>query len=234
MTGWGQTGPLAHAAGHDLNYIALTGLLGFVQRTASQAPSLPPTMLGDATGALGLAFGIAAAALHARATGHGCVIDAAMVDITAMLGALVHITTASGALGRNPAAPLEHSVFHGSPFYDTYACQDGRFVSICALEPPFYALLLQKLGFTDVDATQQFNARLWPDLKTRMLQTFDAKPMAHWVAELEGSDVCFAPVLTLAEAAAHPHMAARGVYAQHSLEGRPYTQAQAAPRFFRI
>jgi alpha-methylacyl-CoA racemase len=177
-----------------------------------------------------LAFGIASGALHAKVSGKGCVIDAAMVDITAMLGALIHLTSAAGALGRNPLAPLDRSPFHGSPFYDSYRCSDGRYITICALEPPFYALLLHKLGLADVAAADQFNAKLWPALKTRIAALIAAQPMAHWQKHLEGTDVCFAPVLTLSEAAAHPHMVARGVYAQPGPAN--YVQAAPAPRFF--
>ncbi len=231
MTGWGQTGPLASAAGHDLNYVALTGLLGFMQRDASTPPVLPPTLLGDAAGALGLAFGISAAAVHAQVTGQGCVIDAAMVDITAMLGALIHMTAAAGGIGRDPQAPLANSVFHGSPFYDSYRCLDGRFITLCALEPAFYALLLQHLGLSDVKPEEQFNARLWPELKARVIAAVAQRSMAEWQARLEGTDVCFAPVLSLLEAAAHPHMVARGIYAVHDAAGGPGVVAAPAPRF---
>jgi alpha-methylacyl-CoA racemase len=236
MTGWGQTGPLAHAAGHDLNYAALTGLLHVTQRGAGadlQAPIAAPTFMGDAAGALGLAFGIAAGVLHARSTGQGCVIDAAMTDITHMLGALVHLTHAAGAIGQRVDAPLAHSVFHGSPFYDAYCCADGRWVTIGALEPPFYALLLDKLGLHDVDPAQQMSPKTWAPLKQRLTTLFASEPMAHWCALLEGSDVCFAPVLTLEEAAAHAHNAARGNLRAHALsDGRTAVQAAAAPRFF--
>ncbi len=232
MTGWGQTGPLAHAAGHDLNYVAITGVLGCMQRDPSQAPVLPPTVVGDAAGALGLAFGVCAAALHARSSGQGLVIDAAMVDISAMLGTLLHLTQAAGGIGKNPHAPLEQSVFHGSPFYDSFRCADARYITLCALEPAFYAQMLKALGLNDVNPKDQFDARQWPALKARVSAAVASHPMAHWVALLEGTDVCFAPVLTFAEAALHPHMVARGVYAQFHDAQRGHTVvAAAAPRF---
>jgi alpha-methylacyl-CoA racemase len=236
MTGWGQTGPLAHAAGHDLNYAALTGLLHVTQRGSGadlQAPIAAPTFMGDAAGALGLAFGIASGVLHARSTGQGCVIDAAMTDITSMLGALIHLTHAAGAIAQKTDAPLAHSVFHGSPFYDAYRCEDGRWITIGALEPQFYALLLSKLGLSDVDPAQQMNPRLWPELKSRLTTLFAGRPMAHWQALLEGTDVCFAPVLTLEEAAAHVHNATRGSLRAVALRnGKSAVQASPAPRFF--
>jgi alpha-methylacyl-CoA racemase len=233
MTGWGQTGPLAHAAGHDLNYVALTGLLSTMQRSADDCPTLPPTLVGDAAGALGLAFGVVSAVLHARLTGQGCVVDAAMTDITAMLGSLIHLTHASGALGRDPQAPLANSVFHGSPFYDSYRCADGRYITLCALEPQFYAQLLQRLGLCDVDAAAQYDSQHWPALKLRIQAVVAAKSMQQWQSELEGTDVCFAPVLSLTEAALHPHNVARQTYeVQAGAHGRVKAMAaRGAPRF---
>jgi alpha-methylacyl-CoA racemase len=234
ITGWGQTGPLAHAAGHDLNYVALTGLLSMMQRSVDDRPTLPPTLVGDAAGALGLAFGVVSGVLHAKLSGKGCVVDAAMTDITSMLGALIHLTHASGAIGRDPEAPLKHSVFHGSPFYDSYRCADGRYITLCALEAPFYAELLQRLGLTDVDPAAQFHAQHWPELKGRMQAVVASKSMAQWQAELEGTDVCFAPVLNLTEAAMHPHNVARLTH-QTVVDANGQLKAVAArgaPRFF--
>lgn len=139
MTGWGQSGSLAHAAGHDLNYVALTGLLSLASRKG-QMPVIPPAVVGDATGALGLCFGIVCALLDARVSGSGRVVDAAIVDIVAMLGTLVQWIRASGQIDGEQPSP-----FHDSHFYDTYECADGGVVSIAALEPQFYALLLDKL-----------------------------------------------------------------------------------------
>ncbi|HEY1887313.1 MAG TPA: CaiB/BaiF CoA-transferase family protein, partial [Roseiarcus sp.] len=143
MTGWGQDGPLAHAAGHDLNYLALSGVLSLAAREG-QAPIPPPTVLGDGGGALGLAFGVVAAILCASRTGKGCVIDCSIVDVAASLGGIALSARAAGMLD----AP---SPFHDSPFYDVYACADGRYVTVGALEPQFYALMLDKLGLADVD-----------------------------------------------------------------------------------
>lgn len=206
MTGWGQHGPLAATAGHDLNYVALTGLLS-LSAYPGQRPIVPPTVVGDATGALGLAFGIACALLEARASGYGRVVDGAIVDILAMLGSIAHWVRASGQLDGPAPSP-----FHDSPFYDVYACSDGGFITLGALEPQFYALLLDKLGLNDVDPAAQYEVNAWPELKTRLVALFASHPRAHWCDLLEGSDVCFAPVLGLSEAAAHPHNVARGLY----------------------
>jgi alpha-methylacyl-CoA racemase len=222
MTGWGQDGPLAQSAGHDLNYVALTGLLSLAGR-AGQPPIVPPTVLGDAAGALGLAFGIAGGVLNARATGRGCVVDAAIVDIVAMLGTLAHWVRAGGQIDTGRPSP-----FHDSPFYDTYACADGRFVTLGALEPQFYALLLGRLGLDDVDPAAQYDTRLWPALKQRIAALLRTRMRDEWRAVLEGTDACFAPVLSIAEAAAHPHMVARGVFTVGD-DGAVY--ARAAPRF---
>lgn len=222
MTGWGQQGPLAHAAGHDINYVALSGMLS-LSAVHGQLPVSPPTVLGDAGGALGLALGIVSGVLQAKQSGQGCVVDAAIVDMVAMLGGLAQWIAASGGLG-GPAP----SVFHDSPFYDVYRCADGGFVTLGAIEPQFYALLLKKLGLDDVDAAAQFDTVAWPALKERVRALFLTQPRQHWCDLLEGTDACFAPVLTLDEAASHPHNAARGLYAQTPSGER---RTGAAPRF---
>ncbi len=222
MTGWGQRGPLARAAGHDLNYVALTGLLSLSAHRGGR-PIVPPTIVGDATGALGLAFGMACALLEARASGHGCVVDGAIVDVLAMLGTIAQWVRASGQ--RDSPAP---SPFHDSPFYDVYTCADGGFITLGALEPQFYALLLDKLGLADVDPATQYDVDTWPALKARFAALFASRPRAHWCDLLEGSDVCFAPVLSLSEAAAHPHNVARGIY---SVGADGAVRAAGAPRF---
>ncbi|MGH6617417.1 CaiB/BaiF CoA transferase family protein [Sphingomonas sp.] len=222
MTGWGQTGPLAQAAGHDLNYVALTGILALSRRDG-HAPIIPPTVLGDANGALGLAFGIACALLDARATGRGRVVDAAIVDIVAMLGMITHWLHANGQLEGTEPSP-----FHDSPFYDAYRCADGRFVTIGALEPQFYALLLEKLGFEDVDPATQHDKAQWPALKQRVAAQFLTRTRDQWCDALEGSDACFAPVLELSEAARHPHNMARETY-KSAMDGT--TIVAPAPRF---
>jgi alpha-methylacyl-CoA racemase len=207
MTGWGQDGPLANAAGHDMNYVALTGLMSLTE-TPGHPPILPPTVLGDAAGALGLTMGIVAGLLAARSgEGKGCVVDGAIVDVLALLAPLVQLLRKGGALEGTAA-----SVFHDSPFYDRYRCADGRYITVGAIEPQFYALLLEKMGLSDVDPSQQMNRASWPALKVRMTEAFASRSSRHWIRELEGSDACFAPVLTLEEAAKHPHNVSRGLY----------------------
>jgi len=207
MTGWGQDGPLAHAAGHDMNYVALTGLMSLTE-TPGHPPILPPTVLGDAAGALGLTMGIVAGMFAARSgEGKGCVVDGAIVDVLALLAPLVQLLRKGGALEGTVA-----SVFHDSPFYDRYRCADGRYITVGAIEPQFYALLLEKMGLSDVDPSQQMNRAAWPALKARMAEAFASRSSSYWTGELEGTDACFAPVLTLGEAAKHPHNASRGLY----------------------
>lgn len=222
MTGWGQSGPLAQTAGHDLNYVALTGMLSLSARPG-EAPMLPPTVLGDAGGALGLAFGMVCAMLDARATGRGRVVDGAIVDMVAMLGSIALWVRNNGQLDGDGPSP-----FHHSPFYDVYVCADGGFITIGALEPQFYALLLDKLGFDDVDAASQYDHAAWPALKARFTALFASQPRAHWDGLLGGTDVCYAPVLSIAEAARHPHNVARGLF----VEGADGTlDTTGAPRF---
>ena len=222
MTGWGQSGPLAQAAGHDLNYVALTGMLS-LSAHRGERPIVPPTVVGDAGGALGLAFGMVCAILEAKTSGQGRVVDAAIVDIVAMLGGIAQWVRGSGQLGGTHPSP-----FHDSPFYDVYRCADGGCITLGALEPQFYALLLQKLGLDDVDLKRQFDPRTWPALKERMAALFASQPRAHWDALLEGTDVCFAPVLSVAQAAEHPHNVARGTYVRTAGAG---FDVAPAPRF---
>src|SRR5579863_7700977 len=172
MTGWGQDGPLAHVAAHDLNYLALSGLLSLAARDG-QAPIAPPTVLGDGGGALGLAFGVVAAVFAAGRSGKGCVIDCSIVDIAASLGGIALAARAVGMLD----AP---SPFHDSPFYDVYACADGQYVTVGALEPQFYTVLLDKLGLADVDSKAQYDRVAWPALKARLRARFLSQPSAHW------------------------------------------------------
>jgi alpha-methylacyl-CoA racemase len=222
MTGWGQDGPLSQVAGHDLNYIALTGALALAERPDA-APMAPPTIVGDGIGALGLAFGVAAAVLAASRSGKGSVIDCSIVEMTAALSGI-----ALWARARGMADTERPSIFHDSPFYDSYRCSDGRYVTLGALEPQFYALLIGKLGLADVDPKTQYDMARWPALKDRFRALFASRPSADWCALLEGTDVCYAPVLTFAEAAAHPHFVARGTYetkSDGSLDAAP------APRF---
>lgn len=206
MTGWGQDGPLAHTAGHDMNYVALTGVMSLTERPG-HPPMVPPTVVGDAAGALGLAFGMVSALLGVRSTGHGCVVDGAIVDVLAMLSPIAQLIRQCGGLEGSAS-----SVFHDSPFYDRYLCSDGRYITIGAIEPQFYALLLAQLELTDVSPAQQMDKSLWPALKARIAKRFASHPSGHWNALMAGTDSCFAPVLTMAEAAAHPHNVARGLY----------------------
>jgi alpha-methylacyl-CoA racemase len=226
MTGWGQHGPLAQAAGHDLNYVALSGLLS-VSARPGERPIVPPTVVGDASGALGLAFGIVCALFDVRQSGRGRVVDAAIVDVVAMLGGLVHWLHAGGNIGGGLGNDRA-SAFHDSPFYDVYRCADGGHISIAALEPKFHAELLARLGLADVNAAAQYERVTWPALKARLTALFASRPRAHWCALLEGSDACFAPVLGIAEAAQHPHHIARGTF-QVSADGA--VSARAAPRY---
>ena len=222
MNGWGQSGPLAQAAGHDLNYVALTGMLS-LSAHRGERPIVPPTVVGDAGGALGLAFGMVCAILEAKTSGQGRVVDAAIVDIVAMLGGIAQWIRGSGQLDGSHPSP-----FHDSPFYDVYRCADGGSITLGALEPQFYALLLQKLGLGDVDLKRQFDPRTWPALKDRLTALFASQPRAHWDALLEGTDVCFAPVLSVAQAAEHPHNVARGTYVRTAGAG---FDVAPAPRF---
>ena len=222
MTGWGQSGPLAQSAGHDLNYVALTGLLSLAGRDG-QPPVVPPTVVGDAGGALGLAFGITSALLAVRAGEPGRVVDAAIVDIVAMLGSLAQWIRAGGQIDG-----AEPSPFHDSPFYDTYACADGGFITLAPIEPQFYALMLARLGLDDLDPKTQYDKTTWPAIKARVAALIQSQPQVHWCALLEGSDVCFAPVLSPAQAAVHPHNLARHTYAT---DARGAITAAPAPRF---
>lgn len=222
MTGWGQDGPLSRAAGHDLNYVALTGLLS-LSANRGESPILPPTVVGDAAGALGLAFGIVCGLHAVRGGAKGCVVDGAIVDIVAMLGGIAQWVRAGGGLDGPEPSP-----FHDSPFYGVYTCSGGGQITLGALEPQFYALLLGKLGLSDVDPVAQYDRAVWPQLRDRLTDLFASHSRAHWCSILEGTDGCFAPVLSLAEAAVHPHNVARGIYKVHA-DGS--IEAASAPRF---
>ncbi len=224
MTGWGQTGPLAQAAGHDLNYLALSGAAWYAGQ-AGLPPVPPPTLVGDlGGGALYLAVGVLAATLRARATGRGDVVDAAIVDGTAHLSSLLLMLRASGEL---PDARGE-SWIDGSPWYRCYQCADGLFVSVGAMEPAFFVALMQTLGLADeFPRHSQHDKSRWPAMQARMEAVFASANRSSWCERLEGSDACFAPVLTFEEAARHPHNQHRGLYRQD----RGFLEANAAPRF---
>lgn len=224
LTGWGQSGPLSAAAGHDLNYVGLSGAAWYAG-AAGAAPLPPPTIAGDVGGgALYLAIGILSGVLAARASGKGCVVDAAIVDGSAHMMNLLMSLRAAGGL---PDARGQ-SMLDGAHFYGVYQCADGKWISLGPLEPKFYALLLEKLGLFDDAALQnQYDVAAWPELRRRFSEVFRAHARSRWVELLEGSDVCFAPVLSPGEAASHPHLAERGVW--RNVEG--VLQAAAAPRF---
>lgn len=226
MTGWGQHGPLAHAAGHDINYISLTGALDAMGTPDS--PAIPLNLVGDfGGGSLYLAFGVLAALTHARATGEGQVVDAAIVDGAASLMGAIHQLQAMGVWSRGRG---ENLLDGGAAFYGTYKCADGKFVSIGPLEPEFYALLLEKLALTDDPVmANPYDASQWQAQRRTLEAAFGTKTRDEWCAMLEGSDACFAPVLTTDEAAIHPHMEERGVFT----EVAGVRQAAPAPRFSR-
>ena len=228
MTGWGQDGPLASAAGHDINYIALAGALAHFAR-AGEAPVPPLNMVGDfGGGGMLLAFGVVCALLEARIGGKGQVVDAAMVDGTAVLMSMFWAFKNVGMF--NERAPGTNLLDTGAHFYDVFACADGRYVSIGAIEPQFYALLLSITGLdADEEFAQQMDASRWPRLKERLAEVMRTKTSAEWCALMEGTDVCFAPVLTMSEAARHPHNIARSTFVE--LDG--VVQPAPAPRFSR-
>jgi len=226
VTGWGQSGPLAQSAGHDINYVAITGALSIATRQGVP-PSLPATLLGDmAGGAMFLVFGLVCALLEAKNSGRGQVVDAAMVDGVSCLTALIHSLRGGGLWADSPA---QNFFLHASPFYDCFECADGRYLSLGAIEPPFYRELLQRLELDDVDPARQYDSRDWPALRERVARRLKEKPRDAWAALLEGSDACAAPVLNLTEAAEHPHQRARGNFVE--VDGR--LQPTAAPRFSR-
>jgi alpha-methylacyl-CoA racemase len=226
VTGWGQHGPLAQAAGHDLNYIALTGLLHATGR-ADTPPPPPLNLVGDfGGGAMMVAFGVVCAVLEARTSGKGQVVDAAMTDGAALLGAMTYGLRAFGSWNGSREANLLDG---GAPFYDSYACADGKFITIGSLEPHFYALLLKLTGTSDPVFDHQMDQRAWPQMKQRFTALFKTRSRAEWCTVLEGTDVCFAPVLDMAEAPAHAHNQARGTFID--IDG--VTQPAPAPRFSR-
>jgi acetyl-CoA hydrolase len=224
MTGWGQSGPLAASAGHDNNYIALSGALWYAGN-AGEPPVAPPTLLGDlGGGALYLAVGLLAGILNARATGKGTVVDAAIVDGSAHLMNLLLSFRATGQFSMERGK----SLLDGPHWFATYACADGKFVSVGALEPQFYALLVRKLGLDgDPEFANGYDAAQWPRQKKRFEGIFAMRTRDDWCEILEGTDACFAPVLTPEEAARHPHNIARGIYSERD----GILQAAPAPRF---
>jgi alpha-methylacyl-CoA racemase len=226
MTGWGQTGPLANAAGHDINYIALSGALHAIGRRGEK-PVPPLNLLGDfGGGGMMLAFGLVCGLLEARQSGKGQVIDAAMTDGSAALMAIIYQMKAAGRWSNTRESNMLDG---GAHFYDTYECADGRYVAIGSIEPQFYAQLLETLGLDDPAFKKQMSTRQWPELKAKLSAVFKTRTRDEWCALMEGTDICFAPVLDLDEAPRHPHNVARETFVE--VEG--VTQPAPAPRFSR-
>ncbi len=232
ITGWGQDGPLANTAGHDLNYIALSGALHLIGREGEK-PVPPLNLIGDfGGGGMLLAFGMVCALLHAQRTGLGQVIDAAMIDGTNALMAMFHGFRAMGLHSDDTGSSFLGGAAH---FYDTYETRDGKYVSIAAIEPQFYDLLIERCGldrarFAPGVFRMQSDDRIrkqWTELKVELAAVFRMKTRDQWCEILEGSDACFAPVLTLTEAPGHAHNRARDAFV--SVDGQP--QAAPAPRF---
>jgi alpha-methylacyl-CoA racemase len=226
MTGWGQDGPMAAAAGHDINYIALAGVLHSIGRRGG-APVPPLNLVGDfGGGGMYLAFGIVCALLEAGRSGRGQVVDAAMVDGAASLAAAVFGLRAMGIWNDERGDNILDS---GAPWYDVYETQDGRYVAIGSIEARFYADLLRLTGLEGEALPPQRDKASWGELRARLTEVFKQKTREEWCRILEGSDVCFAPVLSLTEAPAHPHNRARGTFVE--VEG--VVQPGPAPRFSR-
>ncbi len=226
MTGWGQSGPLSKAAGHDINYIALSGALHAMGR-ADQPPPPPLNLVGDfGGGALYLAFGLVAGLFEAQRSGQGQVVDAAMTDGVASLMAMFYGMRAGGMWTDERYANLLDG---GAHFYDCYECADGGWIAIGSIEPQFYALLMERAGIDDPDFTAQMDRAAWPKLKAKLTDLFKTRPRKEWCTMLEGTDVCFAPVLSLEEAPYHHHNVARKTF----LEVEGVVQPNTAPRFSR-
>jgi len=226
MTGWGQTGPLASAAGHDINYIALTGALHAIGNRGAK-PVPPLNLVGDfGGGALYLAFGIVCGMLEAKKSGKGQVVDTAMTDGAASLMAMFYGMSAGKHWADERGVNMLDS---GAHFYDTYETKDGKWISIGSIEPQFYRELLEKTGIDDPDFEDQINHGAWPQLKKKLEAVFKTKTRDEWDAIMLGSDVCYAPVLSITEAPKHPHNVARKTF----VEVAGVVQPAPAPRFSR-
>lgn len=224
MTGWGQDGPMASAAGHDINYIALSGVLSAIGRKG-EAPVPPLNLVGDfGGGGMLLALGVVSAMLSAERTGTGQVVDAAMVDGAAVLGAMFAAMRATGFWNDERGTNMLDT---GAHFYDVYECADGEYVSIGSIEPQFYAQFLELTGLDQEELPDQHDKSQWPAMKERVAAVIATKTRDEWNEIMEGTDVCYAPVLSLDEAAKHPHNAERGTYVtEYGVE-----QPAPAPRF---
>lgn len=225
MTGWGQSGPYANAAGHDINYIALAGALHPLGRAGEQ-PTPPINLLGDfGGGGMLLAFGMVSAMLCAARTGRGQVVDCAIIDGSALQMSMIWAMRAAGRWSDERGTNLLDT---GAHFYDTYATADGKYVAIGSIEPQFYGLLREKLGLAaDAEFDAQMQKAKWPKLKQRLAEIFASRTRDEWCELLEGTDACFAPVLAMAEAPSHPHNVARALF----VEADGVTQPAPAPRF---
>ncbi|MFZ4718318.1 MAG: CaiB/BaiF CoA transferase family protein [Ilumatobacteraceae bacterium] len=228
MTGWGQEGPYAQAAGHDINYISLAGALAHFAR-AGEAPVPPLNMVGDfGGGGMFLAYGVVCALLEAQRSGAGQVVDTAMVDGAAVLMSMFWAFRNIGMHDENK--PGTNLLDTGAHFYDVFECADGKYVSLGSIEPQFYAELLRLTGLEgDPEFAQQMNRAMWPALKERLRGVMKEKTRDEWCAIMEHTDVCFAPVLTMGEAAQHPHNQERGTF----IDVAGVTQPRPAPRFSR-
>ncbi|MBO0709935.1 MAG: CoA transferase [Acetobacteraceae bacterium] len=225
MTGWGQEGPLARAAGHDINYIALTGALHAIG--TAEKPIPPLNLVGDfGGGGMLLAFGMVCGLIEAMRSGRGQVIDAAMVDgVGALMGAVYGMAQA----GIVKDAREQNFLDGGAHYYNTYETKDGRFVCVGSIEPQFYRLLLEKTGLAAEPLPDQMDRERWPDMRLRLADIFRSKTRDEWCQIMEGTDVCFAPVLSIAEAAGHPHAKARGAF----VDVGGVTHPAPTPRFSR-
>ena len=228
MTGWGQEGMYAQAAGHDINYIALAGALAHFGR-AGEAPVPPLNMVGDfGGGGMFLAYGVVCALLEAQRSGQGQVVDTAMVDGAAVLMSMFWAFKSAGIFDENRRGT--NLLDTGAHFYDVFECADGQYVSLGSIEPQFYAELLRLTGLTgDPEFAKQMDQSQWPHLKQRLREVFLQKTRAEWCEIMEATDVCFAPVLTMSEAAGHPHNVERRTF----VEVAGVTQPAPAPRFSR-
>lgn len=227
MTGWGQDGPMAQAAGHDINYIALAGALAHFGR-AGEKPTPPINLVGDfGGGGLMLAYGIVCGVLEARGSGQGQVVDAAMVDGTATLMSMMWGFRVLGAWNEEERGV--NALDSGAPYYDTYECADGKYIALGSLEPQFYAELIERTGLGSEDWPAQGDPAGYPLQRERFTELFKTKSRQEWCDLLEGSDACFAPVLTMTEAASHPHIRAR----ETIVEFDGVLQPAPAPRFSR-
>jgi alpha-methylacyl-CoA racemase len=226
MTGWGQDGPYAMAAGHDINYIALAGALAHMGRAGGK-PTPPMNLIGDfGGGGMLLALGVVSAILEARGSGEGQVVDAAMIDGSALLMAMMWGLRAMGVWDERLG---ENVLDTGAPFYDTYETADGKFIALGSLEPQFYAELLARTGLDAEDLPAQMNREGWTVLRNRFTELFKSKTRDEWCEILEGTDACFAPVLTMSEAVDHPQIRARNTI----VDDYGVEQPAAAPRFSR-